>query len=769
MSQFVNSLNEVRKNYKVYDEWEQKQADERARKEYLAANLQIPDDEIALTKKRAEAVVRATEIMDARSEDNCQDVEQLTQVISTAVALPVSFLVPFIPEIIARPYLKKFKEQIKAANGDQKLISSLQKKQRDFEKKIAVRGQFAGIGLVFLTAIGFILWGNSKQKEASRIGRFQAKNDELKGLENFVVYTPQQFEKAQEIAKSIPDEKERKGLFKMISELKAISRDKVAYKQWLANRDLKEIEKLKQLNLSPEQLQQAEADKELIVDTVKEINIQAEEYAENVENAYDTLGTLSWLLAIPSMMGINKLLYAIKASPVIRKTVSFLVPLLISLGISIKGTFEEKTASRIGRYKARQEILSNPQRLMAFSKEEMQKVEHIKAPIQKQGFFEKIGDNFRFLGIYGKDKKEYKKYKESVQNENEKLQKAFKQIEITEEQKTEAQALKKNVFRAFDEIDEMSQRYSEDTEAGAEIAKQSFSTVWSLASILGTGALGVALLKGKVPISKIINKIVNISFKPDSSIKKAVNELYSELEKSGKSKIIEFQKDLICGRIGNFLGKAENSAIKNKVGSLIFEASSVAQPAIAKMRNNKGGSIVSDLVETLTPHLKDSFLAKWTRDMLVQIGKIFINKKVLSYDVIEKSNLSSVEVAEIKKNAGLDFSYKNYKTLINTGLAAGLPVLATIFAVPYAFNAWLTNIQKKAGKIGIMKAMDSIDDPRVFARDINGVVEEGHVKNVVTPREKEVEKNMKASTNNVNLPPNIQNLLNSTKDNKVAV
>ena len=45
-------------------------------------------------------------------------------------------------------------------------------------------------------------------------------------------------------------------------------------------------------------------------------------------------------------------------------------------------------------------------------------------------------------------------------------------------------------------------------------------------------------------------------------------------------------------------------------------------------------------------------------------------------------------------------------------------MLGVIFAVPYAFNAWLTNIQKKAGKIGIMKAMDKIDDPRVFASDI---------------------------------------------------
>ena len=65
----------------------------------------------------------------------------------------------------------------------------------------------------------------------------------------------------------------------------------------------------------------------------------------------------------------------------------------------------------------------------------------------------------------------------------------------------------------------------------------------------------------------------------------------------------------------------------------------------------------------------------------------------------------------------MDFTYKNYNTLINTGIAAALPILGIIFAVPYAFNAWLTNIQKKAGKIGIMKAMDKIDDPRIFASE----------------------------------------------------
>ena len=31
MGQFLNSINEVRKNYSKYDDWEQKQADERAK------------------------------------------------------------------------------------------------------------------------------------------------------------------------------------------------------------------------------------------------------------------------------------------------------------------------------------------------------------------------------------------------------------------------------------------------------------------------------------------------------------------------------------------------------------------------------------------------------------------------------------------------------------------------------------------------------------------------------------------------------------------
>ena len=151
-------------------------------------------------------------------------------------------------------------------------------------------------------------------------------------------------EKAKEIAKKIPDEKERNSIAKMIKELKDVAKDKKAYEQWLAAKDPQEIEKLKALNvnLSGESLQNAQEDKELIVDTVKEINIKAEEYSENLENAFDTLGTVSWLAAIPLGFGINKLLKAFKVSPKINKLVSIAVPVITSLTISMTGTVEHR-------------------------------------------------------------------------------------------------------------------------------------------------------------------------------------------------------------------------------------------------------------------------------------------------------------------------------------------------------------------------------------------------------------------------------------------
>ena len=711
MGQFLNSINEVRKNYNKYDPWEQAQADERAQKEYLAKTLDIPEDKVELTSEKAKVVIRATELMDKRSEDNCENMEQLTGMISmvplmvAAGGTPLAFQA-LIEKLVKKANLKINKLQEKLAQPDiskeardatLEQIGKLNKNITKLSQRGGIYGQLASLFFVLMLGAGFTIWGTAKQKEASRIGRFQAKQNELKDINNFVIYTPEQIKQAEEIAAKLPDEKERNDILKLISELKGLNRDKKAYKEWLKTKDPKEIEKLKARNLTPEQLRIGNEDKELIVDAVKEITIKAEEYSENVENAYDTLGTLSWLFAIPAGFLINSVLKLCKVPKFANRITSVVVPALTSIVLSTMGTFEQKKASRIGRYKARQDLMQNPARLMAYSEEDMAKVKNIKAEKQTQGFFEKLGDSFIFLKKYLQDKKEYKKYRKTDQAQMEKMQKALNQIEITPEQKKQAGQLQENVFRAFDEIDETSQKYSEDIEAGCEIAKQTLSQLWSLGYIGGIGALTYLGFKGKLPISKMINGIINAGFKKDSAIRTGVNELYAVLKKD-KQLRQEFQKALVGGHIKYFLTKPKAKEINEAVQKLLASV----MPDILAARSTGGKDAVR---KVLNAQLKDGAVAKWTRNMIDQTLKLIAHNKA-------GDKLPKEIIDEMKLN-----DWKTYKTLIGTGAVAGVPLLGLLFAVPYAFNAWLTNIQKKAGKIGVMKAMEKIDDPRVFAPD----------------------------------------------------
>lgn len=664
MSQFLNSINEVKKNYSKYDDWEQKQADEKARKQYLAKTLDIPKDKLELTEEKAKTVIRAAELLDNRSENNAENMEQLTGIISS-----IAILIP--------------------ALGSEFLLLHLMKKGKKIPKGLP----FASPVLTLATAVGLILWGNAKQKQASRIGRFQAKQNDLKDVKNFVIYTPEQIERAVEKAKEIPDEKERKGLMKLIAEMKDVFSDKEAYKKWMKSKDPQAIEKLKELACTPEQLKQGEADKELIVDAVKDINIKAEEYSENVENVFDTMSTVSWLAAIPLTMGVNKIIKHVNSFPQkLRPLISTVVGLTVGIGITLWGTAEQKNAARIGRYKARQELMKNPASLLAFSKEEMEQAKDIKAPEQKISFWKKIGQNFSFLPQYLKDKKEYKEYKEKTQKQNEKIINVLKQdTTISEKQLNDAKHLQEKVFTAFDEVDEMSQRYSEDVEAGTDIAKEVGVSIWTIGSMGALAAAALLISKGKFPLHKIIKGVSSMSLDKNSKLKTAIDKVYDAVKGDKNLK----QKLNYAIANGDFSEIKYIPKLKEPLRELMTEFGSVT----VKLKDGEQAAL-----EALKTHFKKGAIAKWFRSFTYQCLKLWGKNKSSSMGIELPK-----EVAE-----NLKFNYKNYNTLINTGIVAGAPVLGIIIGVPYAFNAWLTNIQKKAGKIGIMKAMEKIDDDRVF-------------------------------------------------------
>ena len=684
MSQIFNTIQDVSKNYGKYDKWEQEKANKNAKKEYLVQHLNVPKEKIDLTRKRAEAVIRATEIMDTRSEDNCENMEQ---VVSIAQIVP-TMTIPFL--------------QIPAAKILEKIFKMAPAKAMNI-------ASYGSIGLMFAVVIAMIGWGNAKQKEASRIGRFQARKNELKGLENFVEYTPEQIKQAQEIAKKIPDKNEKKGLAQAFEQFREMNKEKSNYHAWQRNKDPKEIEKLKNIELSDEELKKANENKELITNTVSEINIRAEEYSENLENAFDTFGTLSFLVAAPLGFGINSILNKFKVSKKANLITSILVPALTTLFIQMAGTIEQKEASRIGRHQARKDLLKNPARLMSFTKEEMDLAKNVNAPEQKIGLFKKIGKSFAFLKDYYKDKKEYKNYKENTQKQKEKLQEAFKHVQISEEQKRDAKLLQTNVFRAFDEVDEMSQRYSEDIEATTEVAKETVSTAWGFISGAALAALALWIKKGKISLAKPVKWLSNITFNQNSSLGNSIKRLCDTLQKGKKGSAGEFQNALLSkNKISTFLEKAENAEIKTAYQEVVSEVNKIANSGIAEISNKGNSKNANSIYDNLIKeHLKQTRTAKWVRGLLGDIAKLWTKKN------ITKSGIDIPK--EMQEQLGLNFSYKNYKTLCNTSLVAGVPVLGFIFSVPYIFNAWLTDIQKKAGKIGIMKAMEKIDDPKVFA------------------------------------------------------
>ena len=385
-----------------------------------------------------------------------------------------------------------------------------------------------------------------------------------------------------------------------------------------------------------------------------------------------------------------------------------MIPILIPLVIQTQSTVEEKNASRIGRYQARKDLLAHPERLIAFSDEEMEKASHIKAEPQKKSFFQKLGGSFSFLFSYLKDKKEYKKYKQTTRAENEKLQKAFKEIETTEAQKTEAKNLQKNLFTAFDEIDEMSQRYSEDVEAGSEIFKEFVSILWGITTGAAIALLGISVAKGKFPIIKAGNWLTNLTFDSKSSIKTAVNKINEITKKSDKAAVREFQKSIVRGTYAEFAKNPKNTELKSAVDNLLSELGKIGNQGLENAMQGKTDTDMAKVFsELFEGHLKQTPAAKWIRRLLAQSGKLWVKSKANNFDVIIPK--------DIQEKLGMNFTYQNYNTLINTGIVAALPILGLIYSVPYAFNSWLTNIQKKAGKIGIMKAMEKIDDPRVFA------------------------------------------------------
>lgn len=507
MVEILDSIRQIKTNAGPYKKWVKQQDDIEARRIKAYQLYPANQQELFNASGYGKAIVDSVNIMDDYSEKKAEDVEAATQ--SIAGFAPIAGLAAGglgTIGLIKSKTVAKFVDNV--ITKSPKLGSVL--------SSTILFGP-AAVG-VFSAIIASSIYATTLQKNASRIARFQARKTELKDPKNFVNYTPEQLEQARTIAGQMPLEQKKEhhpanpiaNMGEVFTTIKSLIKDRKAYAQWKKENALIEQEDLKlfNLNITPEQLAKAKADQDVIARVIKKIDIASQEYSENVEAATNTLvgttlagGGFAGFIVSKAIKLLEKAKMIPANNPIVAKAKMFAIPAVAIASLltaSVYAAKIQKEAARVGRYKAKNDLMADPHNFIYYSNEQLQSVQPDKQnntsvnPVKK--FFNDIIDDIKFIASAKKDFKEYAQYKKSTALEEENLRKALRQVQVSPQQLEEASQLQGKVFKMFDKMDEMSQRYAEDVEAVTQILQQSVPQLFAWT----TGITTAGLLTSKI-------------------------------------------------------------------------------------------------------------------------------------------------------------------------------------------------------------------------------------------------------------------------------
>lgn len=627
--ELFNTLNDIRKNWKSYGAWEQEQNDKELRKKSYIKDNPIPKDKLELSQSKTRAVVEAINTIDEKSEDASQEMELATESLAMAVILPLALMSSTITE--------KFQNS--------KLIGKIAGKTGQ-----TIAAMLGPSVLMLAPSMAMILGGTALEKQASRIARNKAKKEDLKDYKNFITYTPEQIEKAKTIAEGIPEKKEESKLQKSINAVKNLFKHPKNYKEYLNEKNILDKEdKLPQLtNYDESKVREAKTKQDPLKDIVKKINAGAEEYSESMEQATQTLiGTSFIVSTIPAFIA-GKIAGAFqKAGKLPNNAGKFAFGatyVLTPIILSIKALSEKKEASRVGRFKAKEEVLNNAASMIEINENKLEKYKDIKAAKEKESFFKNLTDDFKFIfSYYTKDKKDYNRYKKETNKQNDKLNEALKQVAVSNEQIKDAKILQKRLFNIFEVVDEQSQKYSEDAEAAGKIGMQLAGFIPSILMVAVAG-IGLLLNKKGILTAEKTQRFAN------SCTEKAIRTITNNQERINK--FINSHP-----KITKFLGKVVKEATEIDLSSKKFE------------------------------------------HILVEAA--------------QKPTLRNIGIAGM--------------------ITLAVPAFAALLSPTFVIGSILTNFQKKAQKIGVMKAMQELDNKENINKFIKA--EDSNEKSVIVKNE----------------------------------
>jgi len=489
--EFFDSLIQIGTNWDASKRWEKEQQDRELQRQELHKKYPASSKELEEAQQYGRTIIDTINTMDLYSINKGQDVETMGGTAKGLIDLLGMGIGGGLGWLAAKSQINK---KVLKANNEYAWI---------------IAGASAFLGYTFSNIFGSIA-SKQLEKEASRIARYQAREIELQDERNFVVYTPEQIEQAKQIAKNIPNpviKHKKKSSLNIISEysnavksIVSLGKDHEKYLKWRNEHIEKESAKeglFKTMNPSAEQLEKAKNDRDSLLQVVKKIEINSQNYLSNVEMAINSVMACEFIVGAIGGVAVSLIMMLAQKLGQLPKNsnkvaiVEKVMPIVMPVVLMILGTPYfiklEKEASKVGRFKAKQELLNNPNSFINYTDEQKKSVKDIKAPNKKERtLVEKFKDNIKLFAEFKNDFLEYKKYVKTTEKEEIKINKALKQVEVKPEQLKEAKNLQKNVFYTFETMDEKTQRLANDSVGAADIIKMASNLI-----IMGVGLFAI--------------------------------------------------------------------------------------------------------------------------------------------------------------------------------------------------------------------------------------------------------------------------------------
>jgi len=771
--EFISSVNTVKDKWPEYEVWDKKQEDKETQRQVLHSKIKPSQDVLEFSNRQGKALLHAVDVMDEYSEAKCRDVETATEGVIGFASLPALALQIAL--------LQKNKDLLFSS----KIMSNMSTAKYWKTYFITL---LPSVMMAYLT-LPMYIWASGEQKKASRIARFQSRENDLKDPKVFAVYTPEQIQQARKVAASMSDvvdeDEERfkklssfnpidniKETFKTISDL---SKDKKAYLNSIEQNKFKEKQRqsLFKSNIPPEEMKKAKQYQDLLTRVMRKVDMSSEEYVENSETAVGVvlglsafsggiLGALAYVgtslfsnkeFKTSDLMNKSKLMASLRPSPsklLLGGLTAFSVPLLVVL-FARKALLQ---AAKIGRFKAKQELENDPKNFLTYSDEETARVQNVKAPEKKKlGIIAQTNEDIKFFIKLVNDYKEYENYKKTKGKEDKKMRAALKKVNLNFGQLEQAKDFQEKAFLMFEKMDEKSQAYSEDIEAFTQIAQQLPSLIFPTFAIGSYFAYKALNKVGLINQERAFNFSVKTFFKNDAEVIKK----FENLSKEEKTQMISLLKDDYGSffKLNTFIGNLnENEKVKlmgllkgGEVNQFIKELKNKLTLMLIKTEieydrhkqvSFKNEKEILALLKKLPNYDENRELSALLEKML----KLNDNSKEFGREAVLKLMEKPTAFAEritniaLKLTSGLKrlhldkvvndeklakFMLKGLqsgpsikKWLAVGGLAVLSVFLVLSFYLNFAVQSFLTRLQKKASKIGIMEAIKEMEDPRNF-------------------------------------------------------